>query len=69
MIQHIEEFQHQHKQELIILNQFKTELESIEDPYHNHSDILSVIDFGIKTNSAYLEWSKETIQKLAKKQT
>jgi len=67
MIQHIEEFQHQHKQELIILNQFKTELESIDDPYHNHSDILSVIDFGIKTNTAYLEWSKETILKLKDK--
>jgi PadR family transcriptional regulator, regulatory protein AphA len=69
MIHHIETFQLQHKQELLLLNQFKNELESIDDPHHNHSDILSVIDFGIKTNTAYLEWSKETIQKLAKKHT
>jgi PadR family transcriptional regulator, regulatory protein AphA len=67
MIQHIEEFQRQHNQELQILNQFKYELESIDDPYHNHSDILSVIDFGIKTNTAYLDWSQETILKLKKK--
>lgn len=67
MIEHIKEFQLQHKQELSKLNQFKNELESIDDPYHNHSDILSVIDFGIKTNKAYLDWSKETILKLEEK--
>lgn len=64
MINHIQQFELQHKQELYILNQFKQELESIDDPFHNHSDVLSVIDFGIKTNSAYLEWSKESIDKL-----
>lgn len=67
MIEHIQEFSNQHQQELIILNLFKKELESIDDPHHNHSDILSVIDFGIKTNMAYLEWSKETILKLKEK--
>ena len=67
MINHIQQFELQHKQELYILNQFKKELESIDDPYHNHSDVLSVIDFGIKTNSAYLEWSKESITKLKEK--
>lgn len=64
---HIEEFEHKHIQELFILNQFKKELESIDDPYNNHSDVLSVIDFGIKSNTAYLEWSKETIAKLKEK--
>ena len=67
MVNHIKQFMLQHKKELFILNQFKTELETIDDPSHNHSDILSVIDFGIKTNAAYLEWSHETIQKLERK--
>lgn len=67
MVNHIQQFEIQHKQELFILNQFKNELESIDDPFHNHSDVLSVIDFGIKTNSAYLEWSKESIAKLKEK--
>lgn len=67
MINHIQQFEFQHKQELNILNQFKHELETIDDPHHNHSHVLSVIDFGIKTNTAYLEWSKETILKLEDK--
>lgn len=67
MINHIQQFEFQHKQELNILNQFKHELETIDDPQHNHSHVLSVIDFGIKTNTAYLEWSKETISKLEDK--
>lgn len=67
MIDHIQQFEIQHKHELSILNQFKQELESIEDPHRNHAHILSVIDFGIKTNTAYLEWSKETIIKLKDK--
>jgi DNA-binding PadR family transcriptional regulator len=67
MINHIQQFELQHRQELFILNQFKHELESIEDPYHNHDDILSVIEFGIKTNTAYIEWSNESIQQLKEK--
>ena len=46
---------------------FKHELENIDDPYHNHSDVLSVIDLGIKTNKAYCEWAIETITNLEAK--
>lgn len=64
MISHIKEFQIQHEQELQILHMFKHELETIDDPYDNHSNVLSVIDLGIKTNNAYCEWASETINQL-----
>lgn len=67
MINHIREFQLQHQQDLMMLNMFRHELENIDDPYHNHSDVLSVIDLGIKTNNAYCEWASETITNLEAK--
>lgn len=67
MINHIKDFHIQHQQELQILNMFKHELESIDDPYDNHSNVLSVIDLGIKTNNAYCEWAVETISNLEAK--
>jgi len=67
MINHIKDFHIQHQQELQLLNMFKHELESIEDPYNNHLDVLSVIDLGIKTNNAYCEWAIETISNLEAK--
>ena len=64
MIKYITAFMTNHQKDLMILNLFKAELEKISDPYQNHQNILSVIDFGIKTNQAYLGWCKETIDRL-----
>jgi len=63
---YIDTFQASHSQDLILLNLFKRELESIPDPHHNHQNIISVIEFGIKTNQAYLDWCSETITNLEK---
>ncbi len=67
IIHHITEFKQTHSQDLMILNLFQNELKSIPDPNQNHQDILRVIDFGIKTNQAYLDWCKETIHYLEEK--
>jgi len=64
MIDYISTFMASHQRDLMILNLFKTELEKIDDPYLNHQNIISVIDFGLKTNQAYLDWCKETIKRL-----
>lgn len=64
MINYISSFMASHQRDLMILNLFKAELETIDDPYQNHRNIISVIDFGLKTNQAYLDWSKETIKHL-----
>jgi len=63
---YINTFQASHSQDLILLNLFKQELKSIPDPHHNHQNIISVIEFGIKTNQAYLEWCSETLTNLEK---
>ena len=61
---HVAAFHAAHQMDLLILDRFKQELESIDDPHHNHGDILRVIDFGIKTNNAYIAWCTETLQYL-----
>lgn len=58
---HVASFLAAHQLDLLVLKQFKIELERIEDPHHNHGDILRVIDFGIKTNDAYVTWCAETL--------
>ncbi|NTW96208.1 MAG: PadR family transcriptional regulator [Erysipelotrichaceae bacterium] len=64
LINYIKSFQSSHTQDLMILNSFKKELSSIPDPYQNHQNILSVIEFGVKTNTAYLQWCQETLSQL-----
>jgi len=64
LINYVKSFQLSHTQDLMILNAFKKELSNIPDPYHNHKSILSVIEFGVKTNSAYLAWCQETLAQL-----
>jgi PadR family transcriptional regulator, regulatory protein AphA len=65
---HVKSFQESHAFDLAILQAFQNELKSIPDPDGNHGDILSVIQFGIKTNLAYLSWCEETIRHLEEKQ-
>lgn len=61
MVAHIKMFQASHEKDLMILNMFQTELESIADVDPNHPHVLRVIDFGQKVNQAYVDWSRETI--------
>lgn len=61
---HIRAFQAAHQQDLMILNLFKQELQSIPDPHHHHENIMSVIEFGIVTNQGYLTWCQDTLKKL-----
>lgn len=57
----IKQFQESHKIDYSILKAFEEELHSIPDPEGNHQDILRVIEFGVKTNEAYLSWCENTI--------
>lgn len=69
MIQHLTTFQKNHRDELDILEKFQEELLRIEDPFENHEDVLSVIDFGIKSNHAYLAWCQKLIERYRKEGT
>lgn len=66
MIRHIIEFEKNHQKQLSILNMFQKELTAVRD-IDNHEDILRVIDFGQRVYSAYMDWSKETIDYLEKR--
>jgi len=57
----IKQFKEAHHIDYSILTAFQEELRSIPDPENNHQDILRVIEFGLKTNEAYLSWCDDTI--------
>jgi len=67
LVNHIRSFQHQHQVELKQILGFQKELLSIPNPHDNHQNILNVIDFGIKTNQAYLDWSNHMLKDLEDK--
>lgn len=60
--QHIETFKKAHEAEINVLKSFDHELRSLNHP--NHTDILSVIQFGLVTNQAYIQWCNETLLQL-----
>ena len=60
MLAHLCAFEQSHAQQLHILGLFQQELEGLIDADENHREILRVIDFGQKVNSAYLDWCRET---------
>ncbi|MBA4347832.1 MAG: hypothetical protein C0413_03155 [Clostridiales bacterium] len=68
MLNHLAAFEQSHAQQLQILGMFQKELESIIDDDENHREVLRVIDFGQKVNSAYLDWCRETRDYFEKKQ-
>jgi len=68
MLSHMRRFEAAHMQQLEILSRFQQELEGIIDRDENHRDVLRVIDCGQKLNRAYLDWSRETIAYLERKQ-
>ena len=59
MMDHIQTFQRNHAEQLVVLNMFEKELQAIKD-IDNHGDILRVIDFGQKVFHAYDAWCEET---------
>lgn len=65
-VDHLMTFRDSHLKDLALLNQFQTELTSIPDPHGNHQDILKVINFGIKSNQAYITWCDETLKSMEK---
>ena len=68
MLTHLAAFEQSHAQQLQILGMFQKELESIPDDDENHREVLRVIDFGVKANSAYLDWCRETQNYFEQKQ-
>ena len=64
IINHLLQFKAEHENNLSTLQQFQTELKPIARHHANHERVLQVIDFGIKTNEAYLAWCSETIESL-----
>ena len=68
MLEHIQTFQENHAQQLMILNMFEKELQAIKD-IDNHGDILRVIDFGQKVFTAYDDWCEETKHYLETRKT
>lgn len=61
MLEHLAKFQEAHARDLGVLNAFEKELKGILEQDANHADILRVIDFGQRVNTAYLDWCRETM--------
>lgn len=61
MINHILKFETSHKQDMMLLNMFNSELLKLQED-ESHEAILKVIDFGLKVNKAYVDWARETIK-------
>lgn len=68
MLGHLAAFEQSHAQQLHILGLFQKELEHIPDDDENHREVLRVIDFGQKVNTAYLEWCRDTRDYFEQKQ-
>jgi len=68
MLNHLAAFEQSHAQQLHILGLFQKELERIPDDNENHREVLRVIDFGQKVNTAYLDWCRETRDYFEQKQ-
>ena len=68
MLTHLVSFEESHTQQLQILGMFQQELERIPDEDENHREVLRVIDFGQKVNTAYLDWCRETRDYFEQKQ-
>lgn len=62
MLGHIQRFQEAHQRDLAILHRMDEELRNIEDADPAHPVYRRVVDFGLKTNTAYLDWCAETIE-------
>lgn len=62
MAAHLLRFQRSHEQVLETLKLFDAELKGLINTHDNQPNVLRVIDFGIKVNEAYLDWSRETLR-------
>jgi DNA-binding PadR family transcriptional regulator len=66
MMDHIREFQINHKKQQLIFEKFQKELEENVDMHDNHREILMVLLFGQKVWKAYDEWCQEILDILSK---
>src|SRR5574344_764327 len=67
MIDHIREFQINHRKQQHMFDLFHKDLEEHLDTHDNHSEVLMVLGFGQKVWKAYDEWCNETIELLNKR--
>lgn len=64
MLQHVQEFQINHRRQQQLFDTFEEQLKRHRDVHNNHKQILMVLSFGQKMWETYAEWCKETIQDL-----
>jgi len=66
MMDHMREFQINHRKQQIIFDTFQKELKENLDMHDNHPEILMVLLFGQKVWKAYDEWCQEVMDTLNK---
>lgn len=61
MLQHIREFEVNHRRQQLLFSKFEEQLKQNLDVHSNHSRILMVLSFGQKLWESYSEWCGQTI--------
>lgn len=67
MLQHIIEFQIDHRKQIVLFEKFQEQIERDIDAHENHKQVLMVLSFGQRVWNAYDEWCQEMIRVLDKK--
>ena len=68
MKKHITEFKEQSEQKLALFNLFDMQLNKDLEMHNNHKQILCVLNLGIRQAKLYIDWSKEILENLEKKE-
>jgi DNA-binding PadR family transcriptional regulator len=64
MLEHVKEFQNNHRRQQHLFKQFEVQLKQNIDVHSNHKQILMVLSFGQKMWESYAAWCEETIHLL-----
>ncbi|MEK4511451.1 PadR family transcriptional regulator [Paenibacillus sp. FSL K6-2524] len=64
MINHIKEFEINHRKQRELFQKFETQLKQNIDVHSNHRQILMVLAFGQQVWDTYAQWCEETVQSL-----
>jgi DNA-binding PadR family transcriptional regulator len=62
MKKHLEEFKQEAEQKVFLFTLFQQELKRIAELHSNHSQILKVLDLGLRQAQLYVEWSTEVLE-------
>jgi DNA-binding PadR family transcriptional regulator len=62
--QHLQTFNRQRKEQLLLFERFREQLFQDIDLHNNHKYILEVLELGIKEQELYCNWSEQFTQKL-----